>query len=228
MSDDLLCFRAGPDTVARAYQLAAQRGVDLDGLLPVLIREVDSREFETQLHAEIAHLRGRIAAVLALEEPADGPDEEDFHNGQRWMLKKVRSRLLGATDTTPAEPAPMPEFPTNDDRICANAIAEAIRTRYGAVKFSLVYQSARQVMDTCGAWAAAADARETAGMAEVAAADELTAHDQAIGIYDDPAPATGHWIAPGVPCHGCQICLVPDCPCAVGAFCSDHDQPEEA
>lgn len=100
MSDDLLCFSAGPDTVARAYQLAAQRGVDLDGLLPVLIREVDSREFETQLHAEIAHLRGRISAVLALEEPAEGPDEEDFHNGQRWMLKKVRSRLLGATDTT--------------------------------------------------------------------------------------------------------------------------------
>lgn len=43
----------------------------------------------------------------------------------------------------------------------------------------------------------------------------------------EPAP-NGHMIAPGVPCHGCQICLVSDCVrCAVGRTCSEHDPTEE-
>lgn len=92
---------------------------------------------------------------------------------------------IGATDTTPPEPAPMPEFPTNDDRICANAIAEALARRYGHVLLSLCYRSARQVMDVCGEWAAAADAREAAGTAELYG-DEVTAHDHAIDVYDEP------------------------------------------
>lgn len=44
----------------------------------------------------------------------------------------------------------------------------------------------------------------------------------------DTTPATGHMIAPGVPCAGCQICLIPDCPCAIGEACAEHDQAEAA
>jgi hypothetical protein len=46
----------------------------------------------------------------------------------------------------------------------------------------------------------------------------------------EPAPEqTRHMIAPGVPCHGCQSCLVPDCePCAIGESCAEHDPaPDE-
>lgn len=45
---------------------------------------------------------------------------------------------------------------------------------------------------------------------------------------DHDPPATGHMLAPGVPCHGCQSCLIPDCErCAIGEACAEYDPTED-
>lgn len=138
MSDDLLCFRVGPDTVARAYQLATDRGVDLDGLLPLLLDE---------------------AANPVLTVDAD----------------EVRA-LLGATDTTPAEPGP--------------ARGDQVRHRhhgsYGVV-FNLDVEGSVGVQweDANPGYYLPEELEITSRAAEVAVADELTAHDLDAGFYGD-------------------------------------------
>lgn len=87
----------------------------------------------------------------------------------------------------------MPNFPTNEDRITANAIATALNRRYGAVAFSVRYWAARTAMDTCAKWAAKADAR-------CSQCPEETACTRC-GRPMNPAHA-GTWVGPNAPRHG--------------------------
>jgi len=96
-----------------------------------------------------------------LEETTTWCGEYGMHRAVEYIRTGETGRaLLGSA--TPTPPATRPEFSTNDDRICANTIAEALTQRYGAVKFSLRQWAARQAMDVCEAWTVEADAREAA------------------------------------------------------------------
>lgn len=48
----------------------------------------------------------------------------------------------------PDHPIRTAQFPTNADRVCANAIAQALMDRYGHIRLSVRYDAARQAMDT--------------------------------------------------------------------------------
>lgn len=43
------------------------------------------------------------------------------------------------------------QFPTNADRVCADAIAQALMDRYGHIRLTVRYDAARQAMDAAQA-----------------------------------------------------------------------------